>query len=81
LTIFEELDVEVWELHPEAGSIITQMSLKEIDFPKESIVGVINHHGHLSIARGDTQISHEDVVLVFGKNNSIDKMRKLFSVK
>ena len=81
MTIFEELDVEVWELHPEPGSIITQMSLKEIDFPKESIVGVINHHGHLSIARGDSQIAHEDVILVFGKNNSIDKMRKLFTVK
>ena len=51
LNTFDELDVEVWELQPEPGSIITQMSLKEIDFPKESIVGVINHHGHLSIAR------------------------------
>ena len=81
LNTFDELDVEVWELQPEPGSIITQMSLKEIDFPKESIVGVINHHGHLSIARGDTQISHEDVALVFGKNNAFKKIRKLFTVK
>jgi Trk K+ transport system NAD-binding subunit len=57
------------------------MSLKEIDFPKESIVGLINHHGHLSIARGDSKISHEDVVLVFGKNSAFEKIRKLFAVK
>ncbi len=81
LSTFDELDVEVWELHPEPGSIITQMSLREIEFPNESIIGVINHHGHLSIARGDSQITHEDVVLVFGKNNSMKKIRKLFSVK
>ena len=78
---FDELDVEVWELNPEPGSIVTQMSLKEINFPKESIVGLINHHGHLSIARGDSKISHEDVVLVFGKYSAFEKIRKLFTVK
>jgi trk system potassium uptake protein TrkA len=80
LNTFDELDVEVWELHPERGSIITQMPLREIEFPKETIIGVINHHGHLSIARGDSQISHEDTVLVFGKIVAMKKIRKLFCI-
>ena len=53
--------------------------ISEISFPKESIVGVINHHGHLSIARGNSQLSHEDTVLVFAKNKALTKLRKLFS--
>ena len=80
LSTFDELDVDVWELSPEPGSIITQMSLNEIDFPKDSIIGAINHHGHLSIAKGDSQITHEDVVLVFGKMNAMDRIHKLFVV-
>jgi len=57
LIAFEEMDVDVIELQPEADSKVTQKPLEELDFPKESIVGVINHHGHLSIARGSSQIS------------------------
>ena len=64
---------------PEPGSRVTQYPLSEIDFPRESIVGVINHHGHLSIARGNSQLSHEDTVLVFAKNEALTKLRKLFN--
>ena len=78
LITFDELDVEAIEIMPEPGSRVTQFPLSEIDFPKESIVGVINHHGHLSIARGDSQLTHEDTVLAFAKNKAVPKLRKLF---
>ena len=52
--------------------------LKDIKFPEDSIVGVINHHGQLSIARGESQLSDEDTVLVFAKSNVVSKLRKLF---
>jgi trk system potassium uptake protein TrkA len=78
LISFDELDVEAIEIMPEPGSRVTQFPLSEIDFPKESIVGVINHHGHLSIARGDSQLTHEDTVLAFAKNKVVPKLRKLF---
>ncbi len=78
LITFDELDVEAIEIMPEPGSRVTQFSLSEIDFPKESIVGVINHHGHLSIARGDSQLTHEDTVLAFAKNKVVQNLRKLF---
>ncbi|MFC1550303.1 TrkA C-terminal domain-containing protein, partial [Candidatus Neomarinimicrobiota bacterium] len=78
LIAFEEMDVDVIELQPEVDSKVTQKPLEELDFPKESIVGVINHHGHLSIARGGSQLTEEDTVLVFAKKNAIPKLHKLF---
>ena len=75
---FDEIDVDVLELQPEPGSRVTQMELSELSFPKESIVGVINHHGHLSIARGSSRLTAEDTALVFAKNNVFNAVRKLF---
>lgn len=75
---FDEIDVDVIEFSPETGSKVTRASLSEIKFPEDSIVGVINHHGHLSIARGDSQLTDEDTVLVFAKSSAIPTLRRLF---
>lgn len=80
LIAFEEIDVDVIELIPQPGSKITLAPLSEITFPKDSVVGVINHHGNLSIARGSSRISEEDSVLVFSKTKAIGKLRKLFGL-
>jgi len=80
LIAFEEIDVDVIELIPQPGSKITLAPLSEITFPKDSVVGVINHHGNLSIARGSSRISEEDTVLVFSKTKAIGKLRKLFGL-
>ena len=80
LIAFEEIDVDVIELQPQAESKVTQKPLQEIDFPKDSIVGVINHHGNINIARGDSIITEEDSVLVFSKTKAIPKIRSLFGL-
>jgi len=80
LKSFDEMDVEIMEINPEPGSKITKKPLSELDFPKASIVGVINHHGHLSIARGTSILTDEDTVLVFAKKRVIPKLRKLFTL-
>lgn len=80
LIAFEDIDVDVIELQPQTGSKVTQKPLEEIDFPKDSIVGVINHHGNLSIARGSSRITDEDTVLVFSKTKAIPKIRELFGL-
>ena len=77
---FDEIDVDVIEFCPDSGSKVTKSPLSEIKFPVDSIVGVINHHGHLSIARGSSQLTDEDTVLVFAKSKAIPKLRKLFEV-
>jgi len=78
VTTFDEIDVDVIEFSPEPDSKITTLPLKDIKFPEDSIVGVINHHGQLSIARGSSQLTDEDTVLVFAKSNAIEKLRRLF---
>ena len=78
VTTFDEIDVDVVEFSPEPGSRVTTSQLKDIKFPEDSIVGVINHHGQLSIARGESQLTDEDTVLVFAKSNVVVKLRKLF---
>lgn len=80
MTTLEEIDVDVIEFNPEPGSRVTQKPLSEIDFPRDSIVGMINHHGHLSIARGSSQLTDEDTVWVFAKKTAIPKLKKLFKV-
>ncbi|MEE8478700.1 MAG: Trk system potassium transporter TrkA [Candidatus Neomarinimicrobiota bacterium] len=80
LIAFEEIDVDVIELQPQAESKVTKKPLQEIDFPKDSIVGVINHHGNINIARGDSIITEEDSVLVFSKTKAIPKIRSLFGL-
>ena len=55
VTTFDEIDVDVIEFSPEPGSKVTKAPLSEIKFPEDSIVGMINHHGHLAIARGSSQ--------------------------
>ena len=75
---FDEIDVEVIEFHPEPGSKVTKLPLSEINFPEDSIVGMTNHHGTLSIARGSTQLSDEDNVLVFAKSKAVPKLKRLF---
>jgi len=79
ITTFDEIEVDVLEFNPEPGSAVTKADLNDLNFPKETIVGVINHHGHLSIARGTSRLTDEDTVLVFAKTKSIKKLRKLFS--
>ncbi|MFH1853337.1 MAG: Trk system potassium transporter TrkA [Candidatus Neomarinimicrobiota bacterium] len=79
ITTFDEIDVDVLEFNPKPGSKVTTKPLNELNFPEDSIVGVINHHGHLSIARGSSQLTEEDTVLVFAKKNAVPKLRKLFT--
>lgn len=76
---FDEIDVEVLELIPQHGSKITQKPLAELTFPQDSIVGVINHHGNITIAKGTSWITEEDTVLVFAKQSAAGKVKKLFT--
>jgi trk system potassium uptake protein TrkA len=79
VTTFEEIDVDVIEFQPEKGSSVVKSPLQDLDFPADSIVGMINHHGKLVLARGDSQLTVDDIALVFAKPKAIPKLKKLFS--
>jgi len=76
---FDEIDLDVIELQPEKGSIITQKPLKELNLPKDCIIGMINHHGKIRIAHGASILTEEDIALVFSKSKAIDQIKKMFN--
>ena len=76
---FDELDVDVIELQPEQGSPVTQRPIRELNFPEDAIIGMINHHGKIRIAHGTSVLSEDDIALVFAKPKAIGKLKKLFS--
>ena len=77
---FHEIGLDAFELQPEDGSEITKKPLKEQNLPRDSIVGMINHHGKISIAHGNSQLTEEDIALIFAKPDGRSKINKLFVV-
>jgi trk system potassium uptake protein TrkA len=75
---FDEIDVDVMEFQPDVDCLVTKKPIKELDFPKDSIVGMINHHGKIQIPHGNSKLSADDTVLVFTKPHSINKLKKMF---
>lgn len=76
---FDEIEVDVIEFQPELNSPITQHPLKDLNLPKDCIVGMINHHGKIRIAHGTSILTEDDTALVFAKPKAISKLKKLFS--
>lgn len=73
------VDAEVIEFVAQKGSVVTKKMLKDIDFPKEAIVGCIIHNGDVSIPVGTSQINPGDRVVVFTLPRAIREVEKFFS--
>jgi len=71
-------DAEVMEIIAQEDSKITKAPLKEIDFPREAIVGGVIRGKSGFIARGNTIIHPRDKVIVFTLPDVISKVEKLF---
>ncbi len=72
-------DAEVFEFEVKPYSKVTRGTLREIDFPKASIVGGVIRGKNSFIATGDTEIRAYDRVVVFALPSAIDKVGKYFS--
>jgi trk system potassium uptake protein TrkA len=72
-------DAEVLEFVAKPRSKITKAQLKEIQFPKEAIVGGVIRGNKSFIAKGDTKIHAEDRVVVFALPSSIKKVESFFN--
>jgi len=70
---------EVLEFVVKKGAKITKASLKELGFPKDSIVGGIIRGRHSFIAKGHTQIKPHDRVVVFTLSSAKPKVEKFFN--
>ena len=75
---FHEIGLDAFELQPEEGSEITSRPLNQLSIPKDTIIGMINHHGKIGVAHGNSQLTEEDIALVFSKPESMHKINKMF---
>ena len=78
LTSLEGIDAEVLEYIAQPNSPITKKPIKDLDFPKEAIVGGIIRGNESLIAVGDTKIRADDKVVIFLLPGAIKKIEKLF---
>lgn len=72
------VDAEIIEYVAQENSKITRKTLKEIDFPKNGIVGAVLHKDNLVIPTGDIRIKTGDKVVVFALPQALNEITKLF---
>lgn len=78
LASIEGIDADVLEYVAQPNSPITKKPIKDLDFPKEAIIGGIVKGEKSIIAVGDTEISPGDKVVVFSLPGGIKKIEKFF---
>ena len=72
-------DAEVLEFRVRANSKITKNRLKDLNFPKEAIVGGIIRGNNSFIAMGNTRIQADDRVVVFAMPSAVKKVETFFN--
>ncbi len=72
-------DADVLEFVAKKDSKITKESLRNIDFPKDAIVGGIIRGNKSFIATGDSIIEADDRVVVFALPSAVKKLDNLFN--
>jgi trk system potassium uptake protein TrkA len=76
-----ECKSEVLELIPEPDSPVTKNTIKNLKFPKNSIIGAIDRGDEVILAVGDTQVNAGDAVVAFCEEDAVPKLTKLFTKK
>ncbi|MFC2132000.1 TrkA C-terminal domain-containing protein, partial [Bacteroidota bacterium] len=80
--LFAELpgiEAEIIEYIANDKSKITKKQLKDINFPKNAIVGaVLKNNDIIEIPRGDTQIQAGDKVVIFSLPKALNEVERLF---
>jgi trk system potassium uptake protein TrkA len=72
-------DAEVMEFIAKPDSKVVQGKIKDIDFPKDSIIGGVIRGKSSFIAKGETRIKPFDKVVVFALPTAIGKVGKYFN--
>lgn len=81
VTKLVECRSEALELIPEEGSPITKAPIKDINFPKNAIIGAVYSDLRVVLAKGDTQIKPGEKVIVFCQESAVKKVQALFTHK
>jgi trk system potassium uptake protein len=72
-------DAEVLEFIVKPNSQVTKGKIKDINFPKDAIIGGVVRGDSSYIAKGNTEIKAYDRVVVFALPSAINKVGKFFN--
>jgi len=78
LTRLNNLNAEILEFEVKATSIVNGEIIKELDFPRDAIIGGVIRDGEGIIALGDFRIQEGDRVVVCCMPKAIARIEKLF---
>lgn len=78
LTRLNNLNAEILEFEVKPSSIVNGEIIKELDFPREAIIGGVIREGEGIIALGDFKIQEKDRVVVCCMPKAIARIEKLF---
>ena len=78
LTSIHGVDAEILEFIVNPGSKITTNTIKQLNFPKEAIIGGVVRKGSGQIVMGDFQLHPKDRVVVLCKPECIQKVEEFF---
>jgi trk system potassium uptake protein TrkA len=73
-------DAEVFEFIAKPGTRILQKPIRELDFPKEALIGGIIRGENGYVATGDMLIHAGDKVVVFTLPSGIKKLERFFKI-
>jgi len=72
------IDAHIIEYIVEPTDRITRKPLKDIDFPRQAVIGAVMRGSEYVVPRGDTHIRSGDRVIVFTLPGSLSAVEKLF---
>ncbi|NWF49679.1 MAG: hypothetical protein HXY49_03980 [Ignavibacteriaceae bacterium] len=78
LSTLEGIDADIMEYVVQPNSLITKKPIKDLNFPKEAIIGGIIRGEQSIIAVGDTRIKSGDKVVVFSLLGGVKQTEKFF---
>ncbi len=78
LTRLNNLTAEILEFEVKANSLVNGEIIRELNFPREAIIGGVIRDGKGIIALGDFRILEGDRVVVCSKPKAISRIEKLF---
>ncbi|MBS9773656.1 MAG: Trk system potassium transporter TrkA [Tenacibaculum sp.] len=79
LANLNNVDAEVFEFEVQEGAKITEKPIRELNFPREAVIGGIIRDGKGLTSFGDIQIKAGDHVIIFSLPEAIQDVEELFN--
>ncbi|MBL1438010.1 MAG: Trk system potassium transporter TrkA [Rhodobacteraceae bacterium] len=75
-----DAEAEVIEAQVMGTSAIAGKSIRDVDWPEGSKVGMVEKNGVLTVPRGDTKLEEGDTLILFALSADVSRVEKLFQV-